>query len=123
MRGLRRCVRRCWKKNSVRTTSAVHVIVYFSILICNRTLLYISKLSQCATTCFTLFLDAILEVVAFHEQVSASGFTPDQTLPQMMCEEFYHCDKDLNINKKKKPKSKNKDNSKKADQSKVPSEL
>ena len=42
-----------------------------------------------------LFSESILEVVAFHEQVARTGFTPDQTMPQMMCEEFYGCDKYL----------------------------
>lgn len=72
---------------------------------------------------FHYFLEAILEVVAFHDQVSASGFTPDQTLPQMMCEEFYNCDKDFNVSKKKKSKSKNTGKNKKVDQGKVPGEL
>ena len=73
---------------------------------------------------FHCFLDSILEVVAFHDQVSASGFTPDQTLPQMMCEEFYNCDKDFNVSKKKKKsKSKHTGKSKKVDQGKVLSEL
>lgn len=54
--------------------------------------------------------DAIIEVVAFHDKVVATGFNADQTLPQMMCEEFYHCDKNLNVSKmpKKKAASKKK---------------
>lgn len=57
--------------------------------------------------------DAIIEVVAFHDKVVATGFNADQTLPQMMCEEFYGCDKSLNVNKKpkKKPVGKKKYNS------------
>jgi len=47
-------------------------------------------------------LESILEVVAFHEQVARTGFTPDQTMPQMMCEEFYGCDKYLEQTKKPK---------------------
>lgn len=49
-----------------------------------------------------LNIESILEVVAFHEQVASTGFTPDQTMPQMMCEEFYGCDKELNQTKKPK---------------------
>jgi hypothetical protein len=46
--------------------------------------------------------ESILEVVAFHEQVANTGFTPDQTMPQMMCEEFYGCDNDFEQTKKPK---------------------
>lgn len=41
-------------------------------------------------------------MVAFHDQVASTGFTPDQTMAQMMCEEFYGCDKDLEQTKKPK---------------------
>ena len=56
-------------------------------------------------------------MVAFHDQVASTGFTPDQTMPQMLCEEFYGCSKDLiqgKIKPKPKPKSKAKTETKKS---------
>jgi hypothetical protein len=49
-----------------------------------------------------LFVDSILEVVDFHAQVASTGFAPSQTMPQMLCEEFYGCDSDLEQSKKPK---------------------
>lgn len=53
-----------------------------------------------------VYSESILEVVAFHEKVAASGFQPDQTMPQMMCEEFYGCNTDLEQVKKSAKKKK-----------------
>jgi hypothetical protein len=41
-----------------------------------------------------MLADSILEVVDFHDQVASTGFAPSQTMPQMLCEEFYGCDAD-----------------------------
>jgi hypothetical protein len=41
-------------------------------------------------------------VVDFHAQVASTGFAPSQTMPQMLCEEFYGCDADLEQSKKPK---------------------
>ena len=51
-------------------------------------------------------------MVAFYDKLHNSGFPPQQTLSQMMCEEFYGCTKDLQIDKNnaKKRKSKAKQN-------------
>ena len=46
-------------------------------------------------------------MVAFHDKVASTGFRPAQTLPQMMCEEFYGCNKELEVaSKPKKGKKK-----------------
>ena len=58
--------------------------------------------------------EAILDVVAFHDKVSASGFKPDQSMPQMMCEEFYGCNKELEAEPAKKRKGDKKSKSSKA---------
>lgn len=49
-----------------------------------------------------MLADSILEVVDFHDQVASTGFAPSQTMPQMLCEEFYGCDADLEQTKKPK---------------------
>lgn len=49
--------------------------------------------------CLTMFITnmcylcagAILEVVSFHDRIARTGLAPSQTLPQMMCAEFYKC--------------------------------
>ena len=37
-----------------------------------------------------------MDVIRFHDKVSRTGLTPSQTMPEMLCAEFYKCD-----NKKK----------------------
>lgn len=59
-------------------------------------------------------IESILEVVEFHEKLAASGFQPDQAMPQMICEEFYGCNKDLEQEKAKRKKSTKKEKSKKS---------
>lgn len=39
------------------------------------------------------YIEAIIDIFKFHDQVSATGFHPDETAAQMMCKEFYKCKK------------------------------
>jgi hypothetical protein len=39
-------------------------------------------------------LDNIVDVMKFHQKVSGTGFTPSQSMPQMLCEELYACGKE-----------------------------
>jgi len=43
------------------------------------------------------YLDSIIDIFKFHDQIIATGLNPDETPTDMMCKEFYHC---------KKPKTK-----------------
>eukprot|EP01038_Epipyxis_sp_PR26KG_P004057 gene4057-5800_t len=61
------------------------------------------------TTCDEMVedkLNEIGEVISFHEKVSRTGFTPSETMPQMMCKEFYHCGEQNKKSKNNKTKKK-----------------
>jgi hypothetical protein len=53
-----------------------------------------------STFTYLIHQDAVLDILAFHDRVSQTGLTPSQTFPQMMCEEFFGCTKDLQEDKK-----------------------
>ena len=50
-------------------------------------------------------LDNIADVMKFHQKVAGTGFTPSQSMPQMLCEELYACGKEK-AKDVKKPSSK-----------------
>lgn len=39
-------------------------------------------------------ITAIIEIIQFHDKIARTGLNPSQTMPQMMCEEFYGCKKE-----------------------------
>lgn len=54
-------------------------------------------------------------MISFHDQVARSGFAPSQSMPEMLCEEFYGCMKDMKEDKTKIKKIKKKSNKKHRD--------
>ena len=59
-----------------------------------------------------IYKDHIIDVIAFHDQVARTGFAPSQTMPEMLCEEFYGFKKDMKEDKTKIKTFKKKSNKK-----------
>ena len=60
------------------------------LLIINILLIIFNRLQD---TCEDMFDDKdIFGVLNFYDKITQSGFQPDETLPHLMCKEFYGCD-------------------------------